>query len=185
MNVAAAQVIQAELEPSESLLWAGQPGQGIKLRRSESFMIPLSFLWGGFAIYWEYFVIKDGAPLFFRLFGIPFVLVGLYMMFGRFFVEAKQREKTFYGLTNTRVIIVSGLFRKKVRSLNLRTLTDISLFEASSGSGSITFGNSLPFVSIFGLWWPGIEQYMAPRFEFLSNARQVYQQILEAQKSAT
>lgn len=150
MNFDATQVIQKEIEPKEKLLWADQPAQGIKLRGSDVFMIPFSFLWGGFAIFWEYSVMKSGAPLFFLLFGIPFVLIGLYIIFGRFYVEAKQRKNTFYGVTNERVIITSGLFRKKVKSLNLRTLTDISLSESSSGSGSITFGNTTPFSSIFG-----------------------------------
>ena len=129
MNFDATQVIQSELESGERLLWAGQPIQGIKLRGSDVFMIPFSFLWGGFAIFWEYSVIQNDAPFFFILFGIPFVLVGVYIMFGRFFIEAKQRSKTFYGLSNERVVIASGLLRKKVRSLNLRTLTDVSLSE--------------------------------------------------------
>jgi len=186
MNFDATQVIQSELEPRERLLWTGQPAQGIKLRGSDIFMIPFSFLWGGFAIFWEYSVIEKGAPFFFMLFGVPFVLVGLYIMFGRFYVEAKQRAKTFYGVTNERVVIASGLFRKKVKSLNLRTLTDISLSESSNGSGSISFGYSSPFASMFGgMYWPGMEQYMGPRFDLINNAKQVYQHIREAQKNAT
>lgn len=147
-------------------------------------MIPFSFLWGGFAIFWEYSVIENGAPFFFMLFGVPFVLIGLYIMFGRFYVEAKQRGKTFYGVTNERVVIASGLFRKKVRSLNLRTLTDISLSESSNGSGSISFGNSSTFASMFGsMSWPGMEQHLGPRFDLINNVKQVYQQIREAQKN--
>lgn len=188
MNFDATRVIQAELEPSEKLLWAGQPPQGFKFHTSDIFWIPFSFLWGSFAIFWEYLAIESNAPFPFALFGIPFVLVGLYIMFGRFFVEIKHRKKTFYGLSNERVIIVSGLFRKKVRSLNLRTLTDISLSETSNGSGTITFGNPLPFELMFmfgGILWPGIEQHISPRFDLISNAKQVYQQIREAQKNAS
>jgi hypothetical protein len=186
MSFDATQIIQKELEPREKLLWAGQPAQGVKLRGSDIFMIPFSFLWGGFAIFWEYSVIESGAPFFFMLFGVLFVLVGLYVMFGRFYVEAKQRAKTFYGVTNERIVIASGLFRKEVKSLNLRTLTDISLSESSNGSGSISFGNSSPFASIFGgMSWPGMEQHLGPRFDLIRNAKQVYQQIREAQKNAT
>lgn len=186
MNFDAMQEIQKELEPREKLLWAGQPAQGIKLRGSDIFMVPFSVLWGGFAIFWEYSVIEKGAPFFFMLFGVPFVFVGLYIMLGRFYVEAKQRGTTFYGVSNERVIIASGLFRKKVKSLNLRTLTDISLSESSNGIGTISFGNTSPFTTMFGgMPWPGMEQYMGPSFDLISNAKQVYQQIREAQRNAT
>lgn len=186
MNFDATQVIQSELESGERLLWAGQPIQGIKLRDSDVFMIPFSFLWGGFAIFWEYSVIQNGAPLFFMLFGVPFVLTGIYIVLGRFFIEAKQRSKTFYGLSNERVVIASGLLRKKVQSLNLRTLTDISLSESSNGSGSISFGSSTPFASMFGgMSWPGMEQHIGPRFDLIKDVKRIYQQIREAQKNAT
>jgi hypothetical protein len=50
----------------------------------------------------------------------PFVLVGIYLIFGRFLVEAKQGERTFYGVTDERVLVVAGLFGRKVQSLSLR-----------------------------------------------------------------
>ncbi len=102
------QEIQNELKPGEKLLWSGQPQPGIRFRASDIFIIPFSLLWGGGAIFWEYSVLfimpsgsktfHDSTPTFsiiFPLFGIPFVLVGLYMIFGRFIVDAKTREQTY------------------------------------------------------------------------------------------
>ncbi len=95
--------------------------------------------------------------------GIPFVLVGLYIVLGRFIVDAMNRAKTFYGVTNERIIIITGLFFREVKSLNLRTLTDVSLSERGDGSGTITFGALYPM----GRWmpggsWPGARSICAP-----------------------
>ena len=180
------EIIQRELEEGERVIWAGQPLQGIQFRRSDIFMIPFSLLWGGFALFWEWTVIQNDAPLPMMLFGIPFVLIGLYIMIGRFFLEAKQREKTFYGVTNERILIVSGLTKKTVNSLNLRTLNDLSLTETSSGQGTITFGPSSYTSPWFGRPpWPGLEFSPCSKFALLEQAKNVYQLIREAQKDLT
>lgn len=185
MNDNASLLIQNHLEPRETILWSGQPKQGVMLRGSDAFLIPFSLLWGGFAFFWEYSVLTSGAPPFFALFGIPFVVIGAYLIIGRFYVEAKQREKIFYAVTTDRVIIISGLLQQKVKSLFLRTLSDLSLTESRDGTGSISFGSSFPFASWFGgMAWPGMEQFSGPRLDTIDNPRQVYQIIREAQKNA-
>jgi len=150
------------------------------------FTIPFSLMWGGFAFFWEGSILQSDAPLFFALWGIPFVLMGMYLIFGRFFVEAKQRACTWYGVTNERIIIVSGLFGRKVKSLNLRTLTDLSFEEARNGEGSISFGCGSPFGNMFGGFtgWPGMEAFLGPRFEMIPNVKMVYEIIRSAQREA-
>jgi hypothetical protein len=181
-----ASAVAKELGTGERLLWSGQPKQGVVFRTSDWFMTPFSLLWGGFAFFWEWQVLQSDAPAFFALWGIPFVLIGLHLIFGRFMVEARQRASTLYGVTNERVLIISGLFSRKIKSLALRTLSDLSLSEYSNGEGTISFGGGTPFSSWFGGFsgWPGMEAYLGPRFELISNAKSIYNVIRDAQRSA-
>lgn len=135
-------ILQQELSDAlinnERLLWVGKPKKGITLRSTDIFLIPFSLLWCGFAIFWEYSVLKMGVS-FMALFGIPFVLIGLYMVFGRFIVDAIKRKKTVYGITNDRVIIKSGLFKTSVSSINIKNLPQLNLLEHKNGQGSVLF----------------------------------------------
>jgi len=178
-----APTIQSELRSDERLLWSGKPQSGIRLRASDAFLIPFSLMWGGFAVFWEVGVISTGAPFFFKLWGIPFVLVGCYIVFGRFLVDARAREKTIYAVTNERVFIVSELFGRKVQSVSLRTLPELTLQEKSDGSGTIIFGSQGPFAA-GNSSWPGSRQVQTPSFEMVDNVRQVYHIIQEAQQQA-
>jgi hypothetical protein len=72
----------------ERVVWEGRPPGGFMLTATDGLMIPFSLLWGGFALFWNISVWSMGAPLFFRLWGLPFLLVGFYMVIGRFFVDA-------------------------------------------------------------------------------------------------
>ena len=180
-----AEEVHRQLSAGERLLWSGQPRPGLVLRGSDAFQIPFSLLWGGFAFFWEWEVIHSDAPPFFVLWGVPFVLIGIYLIVGRFFVEAKQRERTYYAVTTERVLIVSGLLRRTIKSLSLRTLTDVSLSESSNGEGSITFGAASAMSSMF--WgfsaWPGMNN-QGPRFDVIPNAKSVYDTIRAAQRTA-
>ncbi len=120
------------------------------------------------------------------LFGIPFVLIGLYLIFGRFFIEAKQRASIHYAVTTQRIIIVSGLFSRGVKSLNLRTLSDLSLSECSSNYGSIFFGGGSTFSFMFRGFssWPGMGSQLGPHFDQIEGARSVYETIRNAQQAA-
>lgn len=157
------------------------PG-GVALRPSDALMIPFSLLWGGFAVFWESSVIKKGAPGFFMLWGIPFVLMGLYITIGRFFADARRGARTTYAVTSERVIINSGIFTPSRKSLKVRTLSDITLQEKPDGTGTITFGTVNPMMSMYaGTSWPGIPQ--VPALEMIPDARRVYDIIRQAQQS--
>jgi len=175
------QELRPNLSPGEKLLWTGKPKTGIVFRRSDLFLIPFSLLWGGFALFWETTVITTGAPWFFKLWGIPFVLVGLYIIVGRFFLDAKKRANTIYGLTPDRIIIRSGIFYKDIKSLNIRTLSDITMNQKADNSGTIILGPVNPRYSMMqGMEWPGAKQ--PPMLEFIDDVKSVYDKIIALQR---
>jgi hypothetical protein len=93
-------VVSAQLGPDEELLWSGKPRGGIRLRAQDTFSIPFSLMWCGFAVFWETMAMMIPGPFFgpgllFRLWGIPFVIAGLYFVFGRFFVDALARSSRY------------------------------------------------------------------------------------------
>ena len=177
-------ILERELSAGEKLLWSGQPLGGIRLRKQDAILIPFSLLWGGFAVFWEAGVIHSNAPFFFRLWGIPFVLVGIYLIVGRFFMDSKVRSKTVYGVTNERILIVSGFFSRNLRSLNLKTLSEVNLSEKPDGTGTITFGPNYPVFQNPGAGWPGYSKYASPSFELIERVRDVYDIIRRAQSES-
>lgn len=177
------QVFQKELQPNERILWTGRPGQGIAFRPSDALMIPFSLLWAGFAFFWETMVILGRAPLFFALWGVPFVLVGCYMVFGRFLLDAMSRSRTTYAVTTERALIRTGLVHPSLRSVNLRTLPEMTLDTKSDGRGTITLGQTNPMNMLYGgAFWFNNARYTAPAFEGIENVRDVYNIIQHAQQ---
>ena len=168
------------LQSDEKLLWTGKPQGGIKFRSIDFFLIPFSIVWCSFAIFWV--ILASKASIFFAMFGIPFVLVGLFLVFGRFIVDIKLRENTFYALTNNRIIINSGIFTKTTKSITLNTITTFELEEKSDGSGSILFEQTNPqFVRR-----KKVNLFSAIQSDnslvFIENVRKVYQMMIENQK---
>jgi hypothetical protein len=174
-------VLQSELSSDERLLWSGRPKQGLLLRSADILLIPFSLMWGGFAIFWEVATASADAPPFFVMWGITFVLVGLFMIFGRFFVDAWQRSKTYYAVTNERILILSGTLGPNTRSLSLRSLSDMSLRLKRDGRGTITFGPSYPFWRS-GLY-PRMGRYAVAMFEMIEDAQAVYDLVRRTENS--
>jgi hypothetical protein len=161
------------LLPGERLIWSGKPRQGLYFRATDLFLVPFSLLWGGFAIFWETSVIFSGAPFFFWLWGIPFVLAGIYIVAGRFVVDAWARRNTDYTLTDRRVLIVRARPFAKTTALNLGMLPDIGLSEGRNGRGTIQFGPASFFADGgWGAWMPAFDP--TPRLVGIDDARAVF-----------
>ena len=175
-------VIRAKLDDGEQLVWSGQPRQGVFLQPTDAVFIPVSLLWGGFAFYWEYMVVSTHQFWVLQLWGIPFVLIGLYLVVGRFFADAYMRSRTYYGLTDKRVIIMRGA---AVQSIALSDLKDVVLAQTSGRSGTLVFGppNLPPPASSVAFFQPSRgPQY--PMFQMIPAAQSVYDQVQAQRRTA-
>ncbi len=86
-------------------------------------------------------------------------------------------------VTNERVLILAGLLNQDVRSLSLKTLTEIHLKLKRDGRGTIKFGPTGPFGGLYdGGSMPGLSRSQSPSFELIEDARKVYELVRQAQK---
>ncbi len=181
--------IQKYLNSGERLLWVGRPPQGIILRDSDWTAIPFSLLWGGFAICWE----CAACGIFNRgrfnpcpaTFGLPFVAVGLYMIAGRFFHDAWERGRTWYALTDRRVLILRVGESLSLKGLQLAEVPVVRLQQFRDGSGTITFvaepvHPTMNRGSVIDYGRP-----QEPCFERIESAREVYEMIRTAKEGVT
>jgi hypothetical protein len=172
--------IQFPLNRGERQLWAGLPGQGITFSAADLAVVPFMLMWTGFACFWEYMVIRSHGPLFMKLWGLPFIGIGLYMLVGRFFADAWRRKRTSYAVTSERVIIATTMRSLEMQCIDLRSLGDITLIEKRDGSGTIVFGPAV--LAKLNLPVRGVAQ--VPRLENIPDVRRVYDLLREAQQAA-
>lgn len=186
--------LQPELLSGESILWAGMPSTSVLFHPEDGYMIPFSLLWGGFAIFWEASVLGiwgnttkhgTGAPAFMVLWGIPFVLVGQYFIWGRFLYDAWLKRRTYYGVTNRRVLIVQEGWQRKTSATDLAGIPTIT--REGSRIGTLWFG---PKYSMFAPRGRGSQSFSrfilgpVPVFSDIDEVDAVYRLILEQQEKA-
>jgi hypothetical protein len=148
-------VLATELAASEKVLWFGQPRQGLMLRSIDAFLIPFGLLCAGYAVF-SIALLRFRVPidllLLVLLIGLLFAVISIYLLLGRFFVDARRRARTFYAVTTERVLIVTGQFTKTISSIELRTLGEMSVSEKSDGSGPSCSGRLHPLTGCMAAW---------------------------------
>ena len=185
-------LFQDELAADEALLWVGQSSTHKLFTRFDLFLIPFSIFWCGLAIYWEYSALlviirqSHGPGLFSPLFGLLFVLIGIYLMVGRFFYKNYQKQNTFYALTNQRVLI-SKTAKKNLQTQWIHEISTIHKSVDSAGIGTLIFGNIPMFGSFYGN--TGLD-FLASQYNNdvmalydIPNAEEVYHQISQLQSA--
>lgn len=144
--------INSYLLPDEYVIWNGKPGKGYLLNKTDAFMIPFSIIWCSFAIFWENSVLISSASLIARLWGIPFVCVGLYMVFGRFIMKSYVRKETVYVITNKRIL---SFIKNQVKTIDYHICPSRTITRHPDGSGNISFSSSTQPANMFNMsGWP-------------------------------
>ncbi len=133
--------IRSELLKDEEILWEGQPSLQVNFTKGDLFLVPFSILWEGFVLFWEYSVLNSGAPVIFPFFGALFIVFGLYFVFGRFIYKRIRKSKTYYAVTNKRVIALVDNYSRGVDAEYIDRIPCINKTVRPDGIGSLVFGN--------------------------------------------
>jgi hypothetical protein len=191
------QPIDDLLNTGEKVLWRGQPPSGLLvLRPQDLVLMPFFLVWTGFSLFWELMALgvvfaggEDlaGPGICFPLFGLPFVAIGLYMLVGRFILDVPARRRTYYALTDRRVLIVSGLRERSVNSLLLDKIENVEMLIHRNGTGTIMFSGPRSTSMARGRYYSSGVNYnsIVPSFDHIQNPKAVYDMILEAQDDLT
>jgi hypothetical protein len=169
--------ISVHLLVGEKLLWAGRPAQGLRLRRSDLYLIPFGLGWCVFGVLflWGAFKVGSAQALWFGLpFGLCSVVIGLFIVIGRHFFDAWVRARTIYGLTDRRLVIVSNNPSPTLDLPYLRDITDVCLRKGRGGDGTIHLGTDTIVCS-------GDSDYkLTYSLDLIPDAAQVYRLIEDA-----
>lgn len=166
------ELIQQTLKPNEKLLWQGKPKPGWALKTGDSVRLPLMMLFTGFAVFWTIQATQFTTPPNLWLFGIPFILFGVYFCVIRYWVEKQQRQHTHYALTNKQVLIACTWRRNQITAVAHRDIHHVFLFEKPNGDGTLIFGGKPSTITPFLPQRIRPNRFM-PAFERIENVRAV------------
>ena len=133
---------RVHMAPDEYILWKGKPVEGNHFSSDDLYHCFSGIFLLAFSIFWEYTAFSGGAPFFFLIFGGFFVCMGLYQAIGRFFHAAYLRKRTYYVITNRKIIRMRNY---KVDMLSASAMPPAYSFANKDGSGTIRFGSPTSF----------------------------------------
>jgi len=80
------------------------------------------------------------VPSFFMLWGIPFVIAGQYLIWGRFFYTAWRKKRVLYAVANLRIIVLSLPPMAKTITAYIDTIPVIDKEIRNDGIGTLKIG---------------------------------------------
>lgn len=140
-NVDVALKFQPELLSSETLLWSGRPNPKVIFHSDDWQLIPFSLVWTGFFVFWEGQAIRTHST-FMILWGLPFLVFGQYFVWGRFLGDAWLKRRTYYGVTNRRVLVLQESWKHRTNIIYIETIPTIE--REGNGTGTLWFGTKYP-----------------------------------------
>lgn len=133
----------------EQLLWTGKPVKKIKLLPAERFNIVFGIFWTAFSAFWIAMAswgtsqIEGGDAMtkIFPLFGVPFLLIGLYLVFVAPIRSKNRRKNLEYALTNKRILILYNGKTQNLQSFKYSEIQNVNFGCDELGVGVVTFSS--------------------------------------------
>ena len=147
-----AALFKEHLFDGEEILWTGRPDASVNFDRRDLTLIPFSIAWAGFAIFATGGFVKgyieavksggqEGSMLFLVL-AAAFSLLGLYLLVGRFFIKRWNKRRTYYALTDARVLVLKTATTRPVSGLPWDKVPAIGKAQGYVGTGTVTFAKA-------------------------------------------
>ncbi|MBU7031028.1 MAG: hypothetical protein HXS53_00730 [Theionarchaea archaeon] len=133
------EIFDKELLDNERILWAGQPYPWSIFNRMDFFIIPFSLIFGGIACIMGLLFLRPGGP--FSIIGLFLLIIAGYFVIGRFFYKFWKKKRTYYAVTNKRILIKTHTLMKKSQVAYIDTLPAINKTIGFGKRGTLTFGN--------------------------------------------
>ena len=128
------------LNVNEKVLWSGKPVKKAFILPG-LVSIPFGLIFLGFSIFWMWTATSTGAPDFFSLFGLPFVLVGFGIVFGPSLLQLLRYQNTEYVITDKRIITQTGAIGLDTRFVDFEKIQEvyvqIGVLDRFFGTGSV------------------------------------------------
>ncbi len=130
------------LHAGEEVLWLGKPGTA-RTSGTAVFSVVFSLFFMGFSVFWMLLASLAGG--FFFLFGLPFFLVGAFLLYSATLGRKRILQRTVYAVTDTRAIIIVDRARTGTSCAEyvFSNLSSIDLENVRDGVGTIRFARTV------------------------------------------
>jgi hypothetical protein len=131
-----------DLLPGEKLLWQDRPIRHRLFYAPDAVLVPFTVVWALFAgfAFGSMLTSDRPPPMPFPVVLVPFAVVGLYLLVGRFVVRAIASRRIRYALTDRRLVVFGGVTGTNATSTYVTTLQPPVIAEREDRSGSLAFG---------------------------------------------
>ena len=146
--------IQNNLLPNEEILWEGRPHISDNFNFSNIAKSMFGLIWLGFSLFWTITAFlmtraistSDSTAMFFKyffpLFGLPFVAIGVFIVFVAPRKEKMKALNTCYYITDKRLIINIDTSSGTFRSALIKNTDGIQITRNRDNTGNIMFSPS-------------------------------------------
>lgn len=140
----------------EKILWFGKPNVSRLFSKKDAYsiFIGIVFIAAGLILIVDGIMIMRGLKaemsirrdqgIIFILLGASVDIIGIYQIIGKAIKRKKKKEKTFYAITNKRLLILEVGTDKKVISKHISQINKVDVITSNKGIGTIEFGGNYP-----------------------------------------